>query len=207
MPEIFENDEPNVKVKVWKIEEDASFFLNHLQLSKNQFLEYSCIKHEAKKLEWLASRFLLKQLILDIEITKKGSGKPILEQNIGHISLSHCKGFAAAMYSKTQPVGIDIEPIHEKVHRIAQRFLSPNEIAFIDEKQATKHLIACWSIKESIFKMAGEEGINFDEEISITPFKYNSINIVEATLKKGNKLYYSKMRLKEIENCILAYTI
>jgi phosphopantetheine--protein transferase-like protein len=206
MPEIFVKQAPNVVVKVWKIEEEASFFLNKLSLTSIQLEEYYAVKHPSKKLEWLASRLLLQNVVFDKTLVKNANGKPMLLNENEHISLSHCFGYAAVIYSKTKTVGIDIEPINDKVQRIAPRFLSPTELAFIDKEQTTKHLIACWCIKEAIFKMAGVEGVNFDEEISIKPFQLNDEMQAEVTLNKNDKLFQSKIRFYIIDNCILAYT-
>lgn len=206
MPEIIVPSGSATIVKLWKIDEDESFFLQNAPFSFQENEELSEIKHPAKRLEWLASRFLLKKVCNTGLLSKNQHGKIVAKDNSFHVSISHCKGFACVAYSNQKPVGIDIEPINEKIHRIAVRFMNEQELNFIDSNQQTEHLVACWSIKEAIFKMAGEDGVEFSSQITISPFDVNFEQPAAVKLTKENRSYVTKVRIIPIENCILVYT-
>lgn len=206
MPEIQVPSDSATKVKLWKIDEAENYFLENESFSDDELNELSQIKHGLKRLEWLASRFLLKKVCDTSQLIKSQTGKLISVGNNFHVSISHCNGFATVAFSLNKPVGIDIEPVHEKIHRIAARFMHEQELSFIDSKLQTEHLVACWSIKEAIFKMAGEEGVEFSSQIIISPFDVNFEQPAEVKLTKEKRCYVTKVRIIPIENCILVYT-
>ena len=53
--------------------------------------------------------------------------KPFLADEAFHFSISHCGEYVAAIVSKTNRVGVDIEVISEKVVRIKDKFLKREE--------------------------------------------------------------------------------
>lgn len=156
---------------IWKIEEPIEFFSKGLSLNLQESQEYSYINTENRKLEWMATRYTQRQLVED-QLIKDGFGKPHLATKNGAISLSHCKGYTAVLYSKQKHNGIDIEPIHEKIIRIASKFMSEQEFEFIDSKNKEAHLIACWTIKEAVYKYYGKKSLRFKEHIKIQAFKF-----------------------------------
>lgn len=89
------------------------------------------------------------------------NGKPTLDG--WNISISHTKGYAAILLSRTHAVGIDIEYTSDRVARIASRFLRPDE-----HPQTTAETLACWSAKETLFKLFSEDALTF-QEMRITP--------------------------------------
>jgi 4'-phosphopantetheinyl transferase len=206
MPLILNIGEENYTVLVWKIEEDGSFFSSKTVLTDGEKQELGEISNEARKTEWLATRYLLQQLILPGQMEKNIAGKPILKNHQGHVSVSHCKGYTCCIYHLLHPAGIDIELVHPKIERIADRFLSETEKNFISKELRTEHLTAMWAIKETIYKMAGELGVEFKTDITIDKFDYEKTGEVRAELKAANKLYRANIRLLKIDGCILAYT-
>ncbi len=92
----------------------------------------------------------------DAVITHEESGKPVLEG--WHISISHTKGYAAVLLSKSHEVGIDIEYVSERVKRIADRFLRPDEQA-----ENTTDLLLHWCAKEAIYKLYSELDLTFQQ--------------------------------------------
>jgi 4'-phosphopantetheinyl transferase EntD len=91
-----------------------------------------------------------------VEIGHKESGKPILKD--WHISISHTKGYAAVLLSKNHEVGIDIEYVSDRVKRIADRFLRPDEQA-----ENTIDLLLHWCAKEAIYKLYSELDLTFQQ--------------------------------------------
>lgn len=206
MPIILDIVKPHFSLKVWQITEEVSFFEKKIALFETESKILSKIKREPRKLQWLAARFILKSLTNNEEVIKNKHGKPFLKSKNGFISISHCKDYAVAIYSKELNVGVDIEPMRNKVIRVANKFLSPKELSFIEEENKTKHLITCWAMKEAAFKWYGKEYISFKDSINISPFKYNDkLSRIKVKLVSPKKAFKLKAFHLNIENHSLVF--
>ncbi len=126
-----------------------------------------------KKREWLASRSLL--FALSGEPQRMGCvyddfGKPILRGSDKHISISHSELWCSAMISD-RPCGVDIQIYSYTVKRIAERFLTEDEIkvAFAT-KHALSYLHLLWGAKECMYKAYGKRKLGFREHIHVGAF-------------------------------------
>ena len=206
MPIILEIQKPHFQLKVWHITEDIAFFENNISLFESEKKILSKIKREHRKLQWLSARYLLKSLTNNEEVVKNKYGKPFLKSKNGYISISHCNDYATAIFSKELNVGVDIEPMREKVIRIADKFLSPKELNFIQKENETKQLITCWAMKEAAFKWYGREYISFKDSINISKFKYkDKLSRIRVKLISPKKTYKLKAFHLNIENHSLVF--
>ena len=86
---------------VWHIAEPESFFLEQVPLQKQ-------ISHPHKRLQHLAGRLLLKELVpgFPVELIRiADTKKPYLENEPYHFSISHCGDYAAAIVSRLEARG------------------------------------------------------------------------------------------------------
>ena len=152
---------------MWRITEEESFFLKKVPIKRE-------VTHPQKRLQHLAGRYLLTALfpqfpLRQIEIAD--TRKPYLPDEAFHFSISHCRNFAAALVSKTERVGIDIEWPTEKVFAIAHKFLSEQEMSLLHQNRSTRQLLdhttLFWSTKEAIFKWHGSGQVDFKKHIRI----------------------------------------
>ena len=173
MPAVKEIKTADYHLLLWEIEEDYQFFAKDINLSFIESQELAMIAKDARKLEWMASRFVQRQLI-DDSLIKDDCGKPYLENEAGFISLSHCKGYAAAIYSFEKACGIDVEPIHDKVLRIADKFLTAREKALCSGDNVVENYIGAWCIKETAYKWFGKKNLNFKENLCIQTLSLNT---------------------------------
>lgn len=124
-----------------------------------------------KRSEWLASRDLLFQIASLPDRAKclyDDFGKPYLEGINKHISVSHSELWCAAMISD-QPCGVDIQVYSETVRRIADRFLTPDDLVRIEQADKPLQLLhLLWGAKECIYKAYGRRKLGFREHIFIT---------------------------------------
>lgn len=162
----------NTKLAIWKIEEDDVFFLTKVPLQNN-------ITHPHKRLQHLAGRYLLRFLFPDFpneEIMIATTRKPFLPDEQYHFSISHCGNFAAAIVSKTERVGIDIEIETDKVAKIAHKFLNNAESNMFNGEPEilNRSLTLFWSAKETMFKWWGKGEVDFKEHIRLTDFILNN---------------------------------
>jgi 4'-phosphopantetheinyl transferase EntD len=127
---------------------------------------------EHRKCEWLSARVLLKQLLgEEKEICYTGFGKPYLADGSFQISISHTKGYVAAIGDRHNEVAIDIERISTRIERIRTRFMSESEENNLSKENPIVHLLLHWSAKESLFKRLSENDIEFKTQLHIRPFE------------------------------------
>ncbi len=176
------------KLAIWHIEEEEAFFLASVPLEKE-------ITHPHKRLQHLAGRYLLRFLFPDFpneEILIASTKKPFLPDEQYHFSISHCGNFAAAIVSKTDRVGIDIEIETDKVAKIAHKFLNNNEQLLVDNWQlnilpSTNNYqlpTLFWSTKETIFKWWGNGAVNFKAHIQLSINNFATKGIINASFSK-----------------------
>lgn len=199
MPLFFQNIiSPNTKLAIWQIDEDESFFLEKVTLQRS-------ITHPHKRLQHLAGRYLLRYLFTDFpneEIEIASTRKPFLPDEQYHFSISHCGNFAAAIVSKNERVGIDIELITDKVAKIAHKFLNEEEKILVNSQSSMvsneiknggsvlpltldrrpsiidQKLTLFWCAKETVYKWWGKGEVDFKNHIQL-----HSINVTEPTFK------------------------
>lgn len=172
MPLVYQqNINPFTKLGVWHINEVESFFTKQVPLQNN-------ISHPHKRLQHLAGRILLRELFEDFPlqlIIIADTKKPFLANEAFHFSISHCGNYAAAIVSKQNRVGVDIEIPHEKILRIRHKYLSGEEIKMLEQLTADPiHLLTmAWSVKEALFKWYGVGQIDFIEHLHINNCSMN----------------------------------
>jgi len=154
------------RLGIWKIEESEDFF-------KRNVPQHRDVTHPHKRLQHLAGRFLLQFLFPDfpyqlVEIAD--TRKPYLRGEQYHFSISHCGDYAAAIVSKAERVGIDIEMPENKIIRIRDKFLGADEKkkwAVDGPDPDPRTLTLLWSCKEAVFKWYGAGGVDFSEQIQL----------------------------------------
>ncbi len=175
------------KIAVWQISESfaelASFFtpeeLTNADLGKYTF--------EKRKVEWLASRLLIKELIgNDYRISYLDTGKPELHHaDYKHISITHSRDFVAVFVHENMATGIDIESVGRDFQRVEKRYLSEKELQATGNDQNLHCLY--WCAKEAIFKLVLDDGIEFRSQIRIEPFDYSTERSFTAHYISGEK--------------------
>jgi 4'-phosphopantetheinyl transferase EntD len=177
-----QNINEETRLAVWKIEEPAMFFESRVPIKKD-------VSHPHKRLQHLAGRFLLPSLFNDFpleEIIIADTRKPFLKNEKYHFSISHSSDFAAAIVSKNQRVGVDVEVIVTKIEKIRHKFMSDAEYELAknawglhdqlenreDKEFALQTLI--WSAKESIYKWYGDGLVDFKEHMILCDFPHTS---------------------------------
>lgn len=194
----------NTRLAIWHIEENESFFLKKVTLKKE-------ITHPHKRLQHLAGRYLLPFLFTDFpneEILIADSKKPYLKDEAYHFSISHCGNFAAAIVSKTQRVGIDIEIFTDKVFKIKDKFLNKEEALFAEKYKYNKALLTTlWCVKEAAFKWYSFGKVDFKNNILLQPFIFNKEGDISTVFAKSNENISLTTNFKLFENLSLAWIV
>lgn len=156
---------------VWKIEEDE-FSL----VEQAQGLEVipDTIRHPHKRLEFIAGRVLVKQLMEKAGLafhglTKDEFGKPLLKNCDWQVSLTHSFPFVAALLNAGKPVGIDLEQVNPKLLGMGPRIFHVTELRDAG-RDVVKHTVY-WCGKETLMKIYGRRDVVFSENLLIDPFR------------------------------------
>lgn len=207
------NINQNTRLAVWHITEAEAFFTQYVPLQ-------SAVTHPHKRLQHLAGRYLLYFLFDDFpvgQIEIAGTRKPFLKDEQYHFSISHCGNYAAAIVSKDERVGIDIEIPTTKVLRVLKKFLSKNELVYFNlynaaynNNLATAEQINqstfLWSAKEAIFKWWGSGEVDFSEMMHIEHFELQHEGACTGWFKKSNTNTKLPLTYKQFNNLCLVYT-
>jgi phosphopantetheinyl transferase len=163
MPLVYQqNINAVTKLGVWHIAETEDFFAK-IPLQKQ-------ITHWHKRLQHLAGRHLLQELypkfplsLIQIADTKK----PFLVDEKYHFSISHCGDYVAAIVSKQNRVGVDVEIIAPKAAKLKDKFLSAAEQALLLDMDIEKGCTLFWCVKEAVYKWYGLGGLDFKIDMPI----------------------------------------
>lgn len=159
---------------VWKIEETSKNLRQQLYLDDNDEKYVDSFGNELRKKHWLSYRMILQELLKTntIKIIYDEYGKPRMPDFKGHFSVSHSGDLAAAIVSYEIPVGIDIERIRERIERVAERFLSLEELEQTGDNARLEKLHVYWGAKEALYKLYGKPEVDLQKDIHIEPFDY-----------------------------------
>lgn len=181
MPVFYQQEiNATTRLGIWKIEEDEPFFKQYVPIHRE-------VTHPHKRLQHLAGRFLLKYLFPDFPshlIRIADTRKPFLPGEAYHFSISHCGNYAAAIVSRKHRVGIDIEIPTEKVVRIQDKFISPEERKAINPV-TMEDFTHIWSAKEAVFKWYGNGEVDFKQHIRLLSYAGNA-NLFRCLFTKNN---------------------
>jgi phosphopantetheinyl transferase len=180
-----QNINANTKMAIWAIEEPLAFFesklLGRVEASKT-------ITHPVKRTQHLAARFLLQTLLPEADINSieyAANGKPYFVNERVHFSISHCNGYAACVISDEGPVGIDIELIHERIKKVAPKFLHKEELEKIntlEQEVQLKEMSFVWTAKEAMYKMNEKLGIDFSAHLRVEGLTNNRNGIMAGSI-------------------------
>lgn len=192
MPKYAHHTQGSSGVAIWQITESADELYALLATDKydNQLAEKH---HETRRAEWLAVRVLVKELFgAESEVAYHPTGRPFLKGSDMSISISHTKGFAAIAYHHGA-IGMDIEYISPRVERIADRFTSAEEAAYIDAHAGNErqmfHLIN-WSAKETLYKLMGSSSMaDFKEVFHISSYRLAESGELDAVIHAGTEVH------------------
>ncbi len=167
MPLVYQqNINAVTKIAVWHITEDEDFFLKEVPLQRE-------ISHRHKRLQHLAGRLLLKEMFPGFPVKLiliADTKKPFLANEPFHFSISHCGDYAAAMVSKTNRVGVDVELLNDRIDRIQHKFMYASDVKRLHalcKMPLLQSLTLYWSVKESVFKWWGSGEVDFKKDIVI----------------------------------------
>lgn len=198
------------KFAIWKIEETAEELLSKLQLDDAEQDKLRHLSKGKRTLHWLATRVLLRYLLQTneyIHCPSDRNGKPYLPDYPYKISLTHSFEYAGVMLSTQGDCGMDLELVMDKVIRIKEKFLKPEELAFINPENEILQLYACWCAKEAVYKLQGNKGVSFLDDMTIKTFNYKPQGVMLLDLTKDNQTITYEVYYEQFQNYMLGYAV
>lgn len=199
----------NVRFAIWRIEESAEDLICRLQLDSREQAVLSRLNKGKRTLHWLATRVLLRTMLNTsgyIDCPSDENGKPYLANFPQRISLTHSFDYAAVMMSDNGEVGIDLELVKPKIVRIADKFMKPDELAAIGKDRIEK-LYACWCAKEAVYKLQGNKGVSFKDNMTVNPFDYQDQGVLFLDLDSPHRKEQFKVHYEKFQEYLLGYVV
>ncbi|WP_164111501.1 MULTISPECIES: 4'-phosphopantetheinyl transferase family protein [Sphingobacterium] len=200
----------STKFAIWKIEESADELLSKLQLDEEEQNRLQNLSKGKRTLHWLATRVLLRYLLQTDEFIycpSDKNGKPYLPHYPYKISLTHSFDYAGVMLSTKGECGMDLEIVKDKVLRIKDKFLKPQEMSFIQSDNDILQLYACWCAKEAVYKLQGNKGVSFLQDMTIRPFNYEAQGVMTLDLTKDGKETSFQVYYEQFQEYMLGYAV
>lgn len=154
-------------VSVWKVTEtlDELMALVPAECAKECIEEFSSQKRRS---EWLAVRAVIAQLFgPDVRVAYDDAGKPSLRGADASISISHTDGYVAVACSRDSEIGLDIELLSRNVLAVAGCFMYRGALEGMLPDEANRLALCHWCAKEALFKITGDLGGNFKDNIAV----------------------------------------
>ena len=127
---------------------------------KEQFFKF---KHIKRQREFVATRILRHTIFGFKHIHYNPIGAPYIEDE-GFISISHSNNLIGIAVNQKFQVGFDLENCSDKAKRLHSKFLNQRERIIFDTEDEME-MTKCWSAKETLYKLAGRNFIDFKDEL------------------------------------------
>lgn len=131
---------------------------------------------------FLLGRYLLRQLMApklqlaptQISIRINSKGKPSLLAPDWHFNISHSGRFLALAIGNQAPLGVDLESrllSAPQIQRLARRYFSEQEQAWLVKHPEPEHFLRLWTIKEAVLKAHGSGIANNLSAVQWQPYQ------------------------------------
>lgn len=211
MPRLLQNiDIEGVDVGFWKLIESADdlYSMASAFVSDGELLVYQSFKNDRRRREWLATRILLNEMLGGYPgIDYDSNGAPHLKGDAHiNISVSHADGLVAVSMSKKNHVGIDVERVTNRVLRIKDKFLTPDEYD-INDPNLLQLLYIQWCAKEAMYKACNVAHYDYQNTYTLPGFKYDGkmpgsaigrVILDDGSCKNLNVRYF------EVDGCVVS---
>lgn len=195
---------------VWEINESPDWFLAELKLDDDEVKKYNGFRTDQRRVHWLAYRYVLKNIVgkgTEIRVRYDQHSKPFIDLPDYHISVSHSGKFATVIISNKYQVGIDIEQVHPRLHKVAEKFMSYEEAGHEMETLTTEHLCLHWCAKEALYKLFGERKLDFREHIRIMEPPTGHEGLFKGMIMQEGMEHHYHLHSEKVEDYFLVFAI
>lgn len=182
MPLVRQYNVGDVEVLVWKITEPVDILLRMVSSECATYAMDNFASGERCS-QWLAVRAIVSHRFAgDVRIVYDEKGKPVLDGHYGNISISHTKGYAVLLFSPVDEAGVDVELLSRDVVATARRFMPVEQLDAYSPSERNFVALFNWCAKEALYKITGDLGGCFKDNISVASFKPQDSGCVRLSL-------------------------
>ena len=173
-------------------------YLDHLTVQEIE--RFETFSHEKRKREFVATRILRHSIFGFKHIHYNSVGAPYIEDE-GFISISHAENLVGIAINSFYQIGLDLELIQDKAFKVQSKFLNESEISIFDTSNHHT-MTACWSAKETLYKLAGRKKIDFKKDLQL----YNKEeNLWIGKIIHPETIFSVNLRITEYNNYIITF--
>lgn len=191
---------------VWRIDETHDDLLERLH-RLGQYPDIPYQRNPARLAEWMATRTLLAELGIRQRVAYDQNGKPHLEGAGVFLSISHSAKHVVVITHPARRVGVDIEWVGDRIHRVSHKFVSENEKVWLPSGDDTRYLYVIWGAKECAFKIYGLGAVDFKEHLEVLPFEWNEEGSTLIRINKPGEICEYRIFFQTLENMMITYAI
>jgi phosphopantetheinyl transferase len=147
-------------------------------------------------------RLLHRALGVEDALHHSPNGKPYLSAGSRRISISHTRGWVALALHPCREAGVDVESMLRSFEKVAPRYLSADELAGCTSQA---QLCLAWCAKETVYKLAGEEGVDFAAQIRLSPFDVSPEGCIAAFFAGRSKAANFTIRYRIVGELAVCY--
>lgn len=167
MPLIKKITDNDAIMGVWQMTESLQVLEEQYEVPDKERQTYTAFRNDRRRKEWLTVRILLREIAgPDVHIAYQPSGKPFLIGSDLFISITHTIGYVGIRLGK-QPVALDMEYMSRRVVSLIPRFVSPEEMQYVDPDNEVQTALIIWSAKETLYKRFDFTDIEFDQHLAV----------------------------------------
>ena len=195
----------NAIMGIWKMEENLTELESMYEVKEAEMPVYYAFRNDRRRKEWLTVRILLRTLLgREVEICYHPSGKPYLKDESFFISITHTIGFVGVRLAR-HPVALDMEYYSKRVLHLIPRFVSVDELQYINPDYDVEMALVMWSAKETLFKLFDISDVAFDEHLFVSDLKYGDKGVFKGRVEKDGFYAEVKLKFEIIGELILVY--
>jgi len=173
-------------------------YLDHLTVQEIE--RFKAFSHEKRKREFVATRILRHSIFGFKHIHYNAVGAPYIEGE-GFISISHAENLVGIAVNPFYQIGLDLELIQGKAFRVQSKFLSESERSSFDTSNH-QTMTACWSAKETLFKLAGRKKIDFKKDLQLY---YKEENLWFGKIINPEGIFSLDLQIIKYNNYIITF--
>lgn len=157
-------EDNNSQIAIWKVTESEQELkgLTGIDLSDSYSLQ-------RRRIERLVTRAILDRLNHFEPLNYYSDGRPYYYEGTPYISISHTAKLVVVGFCQRMSIGVDVERTNRDFKIVANRYLTPNELEWIDLEHQDSLALA-WCIKESLYKLPWKGGKCFTTDFNIQKF-------------------------------------
>jgi phosphopantetheinyl transferase len=159
-----------------------------------------------RDLERKGSLFLLEKLFnKPVSLLYSPEGKPFVERESAHISISHSHDKLAIIKNDDHATGIDIELIRDKVLKVRDKFLCEEELDATGTN--VEKLILYWAAKEALYKLYGMKEVEFAKHLFIENFEMTALGNFTGHIRLERFHKKFLLHYEKLEDYMLVYIL